>query len=201
MHRSSLVALAAGLLAVEAGAAPAPFPRWRSPAEVVLVTRTEARARALLRFVRNDAFLREVLHRAARRRPGCLDGIADRRRWLAGRLVLEPLEGGKLVRVRLTDCSGPDGAVLLDTAIDVIRRVPPPFTRHGEKEGWEAEREKVRVTRDAFQQRLLRLKRLQAVRAIRQEEVEETEKRYADCDIEADPPTVRSPRGRHGAAR
>jgi hypothetical protein len=155
----------AGLAVCEA--APAPFPKPESGAEVVLDARTPERARLALCYLRSELFLDTTSQdeRFAKALPH--QNANDRHHWLKARLRV--IDEGTLLRVRLSNAPG---------SLAAIEAITASLTRLVEMDARQAEhRQLVRMLREVINNR---------------EGKEETEARRGQWEIEDNPLRVQT---------
>jgi hypothetical protein len=149
-------------------AAPAPFPKPESSAEVVLDARTPDRARLALSYLRSDLFL-DTMHP----KEGFAQALPhqtpdDRRQWLKAHLRVTA--EGTLIRIRLRNAAG---------SLPALEAITASLTRLPKEDGTQAEHRKLlRMLREVINNR---------------EGKEETEARRGMWEIEDNPLRVQSP--------
>jgi hypothetical protein len=154
-------------------AAPAPFLRpqkfWGT--EVVFLTKTTARANAVLRL---------------------LSGAANRQSRLSSRMKIEVLNEGMFVRVWLPDCRERDGLVILKAVAREVLREPPPFMTPRQKAGWMAERRALLALAEEYKRRASRMRQWlgRPGGGFTNEDIAHVERTAADYDVQANPPTL-----------
>jgi hypothetical protein len=119
---------------------------------------------------------------------GCLDGVPDRRAWLADRLKVEPLPGD-LVRIRVEGCRLGDALVILRGVLDQVA-----------KKRDDSDRRAALAQKGEYDSHLnaLRLLERQARGRISPDHIARAEEMMARFEFEANPLVVKRPPGRVG---
>jgi hypothetical protein len=169
-------------------AAPAPFPHpnRNTPAEVVFAAGTPGRTEMALSYLRSSLFRDRLLASKTVRELGCLQGVSDRRAWLAARLKVESGKGS-LVQVRVTGCRLAEGLAVLQATVDSVATPVKRASVDGEQ------LQRVKLREALLVQRLVILEREGAISS---EERERIQLREAEIHLRTRPLEVKRQPGR-----